>query len=182
MTCSICDHNKRHEIESLIMCISRDNPSVTIKTISQEFGVKEADLKRHALLHTPLGVDEGTMTYEPPAEDVEVLETAEPKNSLVRMIKLREADQLQQVANEYMITLKNLGRRINRSIADEESSFERLLTKPVADMYIGLGGEIRATAKALADMNNLLNGPEQDSSSGLKALAEAIRGSIPGDG
>ena len=44
-------------------------------------------------------------------------------------------------------------------------------------MYIGLGGEIRATVKTLGDLNQVLNGPQTNANDGVMALAQAIRAS-----
>ena len=88
-------------------------------------------------------------------------------------------DTLEEVALEYLVTLKNVGRRINKYACEGEDSvrFEKLLTKPVSDLYLGLGSEIRQTMKAIADIDQLLNGPKTDNTSGLAALAAAITAS-----
>ncbi|MEG2479896.1 MAG: hypothetical protein RSA50_06460 [Mucinivorans sp.] len=109
-----------------------------------------------------------------------------PRESLTRRMKLREADMLSAVSNEYLVTLKTMGRRINKlasvssiDVEDEDKQLRlaRLLTKPMTDLYIGLGGEIRQTIKTMAELDRMLNGPEDENSSGLKALASAIRNS-----
>ena len=98
-------------------------------------------------------------------------------------MRLRETDVLNEVTNEYLITLKAMGRRINNLIVikdnDEDQSYRmsKLLTRPVVDLYIGLGGEIRQTVKTIADIERAINGPQNDATSGLQALANAIRGS-----
>ena len=162
MTCKICSHPNRIEIEHAMLNLSTDFKTVTLDTIASSYQVSTNDLKVHALMHTPLGISE------------------EPNDSISRKIKLKEADMLMNVANEYMVTLKNVGRRINAlALADPESlSFERMLSKPMTDLYLGLGGEIRSTVKAIADLNNLINGPEENGSSGLHALANAITSSV----
>jgi hypothetical protein len=124
-------------------------------------------------MHTPLGIDEASLT-----------EDSEPKGSLTRQMKVREADMLLNVANEYMVTLKNVGRRINslaNNTTEDNLVFEKIMTKAVVDLYIGVGGEIRATIKTMADINQLLNGPDQSNTGGLRALAEAITGSKKGE-
>ena len=93
---------------------------------------------------------------------------------------------LAAVGQEYLVTLKTMGRRINKlaqvssiDIEDEEKQLKlaKLLTKPMVDLYVGLGGEIRQTVKTMAELDRMLNGPEDNLSSGLGALAAAIRGS-----
>lgn len=164
MACIVCSHDKRSEIENALLSISSDNKAVTLETIAQAYQVTTNDLKVHALMHAPMGYTER------PEEDGD--------ESIVRKLKLKEADMLSAVANEYMVTLKNVGRRINNlaSKPDEDYLFERLMTKAVADLYIGLGGEIRATVKTMAELDSVLNG-DSGASTGLQALAEAIRGS-----
>ena len=53
----------------------------------------------------------------------------------------------------------------------------KMLTKPMTDLYIGLGGEIRQAVKTMSEVDRMLNGPEDTATSGLRALADAIRGS-----
>lgn len=162
MACKICTHEKRAEIENALLSISTDNTAVTLQTISENYHVTVNDLKLHALMHAPMGyVDRG-----------------DEQDSIARKIKLKEADMLNAVVNEYMVTLKNVGRRINKlaNDSDVDLMFEKILSKPVTDLYIGLGGEIRATVKTMAELDSVLNGANT-ATSGLQALAEAIRGS-----
>lgn len=159
--CKICTHPQRAEIEAAILRISPTDPSVSMDSIAEEYGVEVTDIKKHALLHTALGM------------------SPEDSESIARKLKLRESDMLTEVAVEYLVTLKGVGRRLNRYIAEGEDSvrFEKMLTKPVVDMYLGLGSEIRQTVKAIADIDHLMNGPKEDNTSGLAALAAAINAS-----
>ena len=79
-----------------------------------------------------------------------------------------------------------MGRRINKLAsvstidvedAEKETKLAKMLTKPMVDLYVGLGGEIRQNVKAMAEVDRMLNGPQDTSGNGLLALAEAIRGS-----
>ena len=163
MNCTVCNHPQRVEIEQAILHISPDKPEITLDSISKEYDIPVADLKKHAILHCPLPID---------IDNEEV-------DSIVRKNKMREMDTLEEVALEYLVTLKNVGRRINKYACEGEDSvrFEKLLTKPVSDLYLGLGSEIRQTTKAIADIDQLLNGPKTDNTSGLAALAAAITAS-----
>lgn len=164
MECKICTHPQRAEIEKAILRITSDNPSLTIVAIAEEYGVSETDIKKHAILHQALTVD--------PTAISEGCET------LARRAKIREATILEDVVMEYYGTLKNLGTKINKMAVDpDEIKFTKLLTKPVADMYIGLGSEIRQTVNAMAELDRILNGPKEDNASGLAALAAAISAS-----
>lgn len=192
-SCKICNHPDRAEIENAILTMTADAPpneKNSIEQIAEQYKVDLDELKMHALFHTPLVGDvdvEPLKQEEAPlasaADDAE-LGKAEPRDSLTRRMKLREADMLAAVGNEYLVTLKTMGRRINKlaqvssiDIEDEEKQLKlaKLLTKPMVDLYVGLGGEIRQAVKTMAELDRLLNGPEDSAATGLAALAQAIR-------
>lgn len=201
-SCRICNHPDRAEIENAILTMTADAPpndENSIEAIAAQYNVPLNELKMHALFHTPL-VGDGdiealkdagseTLTATAGSEQFEVeseVSKAAPRDSLTRRMKLREADMLAAVGNEYLVTLKTMGRRINKlaqvssiDIEDEEKQLKlaKLLTKPMVDLYVGLGGEIRQTVKTMAELDRLLNGPEESATSGLVALAKAIQGS-----
>ena len=174
--CSICNRADRAEIENAVLSISTES-GLTVEKIAEQFECSLVDLRTHALFHTPLLTPAVCETSENPPE---------PRPSLTRKIRLREADILEAVSNEYLVTLKAMGRRINKlangsSIdaedADKAVQLAKLLTKPMVDLYVGLGGEIRQNVRAMAEVDRMLNGPQENGNSGLQALAEAIRGS-----
>lgn len=187
-SCKICNRDDRAEIENAILSMTADAPpndENSIEAIAKQFDVSLDELKMHALFHTPLVGDGDIEQLETAAPEVEVPK-AQPRDSLTRRMKLREADMLAAVGNEYLVTLKTMGRRINKlaqvssiDIEDEEKQLKlaKLLTKPMVDLYVGLGGEIRQTVKTMAELDRLLNGPEEGATSGLVALAKAIQGS-----
>lgn len=160
-TCAICSHPRRVAIENALFKVVPENSTLTLEKIAQEFEVTEADLREHALFHT-------SFNFEPNGD------------SIVRQIKMREADMLGAAAMEYMTTMQVVGNRI-RSFAqtadDEDVRFEKCLTKPVADLFIGCGDGLKSTVKALADINQQLNGPKDEGTSGLAALAAALSAS-----
>lgn len=185
--CQICEHAQRAEIENAILALTTSGPSerYSIEDIASQYSVSLDELKMHALFHTPLVSDEDIKAIEAkvPAATEEV-ETKPRGDSLARKMRLREADVLSTVANEYLVTLNTMGRRINKltqvSSIDEEDqakqlALAKLLTKPMVDLYIGVGGEIRQTVKTMAEIDRMLNGPEDGTSQGLAALAAAIR-------
>ena len=193
--CTICNHPDRAEIENAILSMT-DGVKTSIEVIADQYDVSLADLKMHALFHTPLvgAADiEELRDADMTAGDT-VLTEAErpaPRDSLTRRMKLREADLLAAVGNEYLVTMKTMGRRINKLAQVSEIDIEdndrqlklaKLLTKPMVDLYVGLGGEIRQTVKTMAELDRLLNGPEDSATSGLVALAKAIQGSDKLDG
>lgn len=161
MGCSVCSSKMRSQIENVILNMERPT-SEDLQTVAQEFGVSLNDLKVHMVMHTSMG----TTTMENPHE------------TLARKCKLREADMLLEVANEYMVTLKSVGRRINEHANDPDVKFEKMLTKSITDLYIGAGSEIRATVKAIAELDQFLNGPKNDPSSGLDSLSQVLAASI----
>lgn len=182
--CKICNRTDRADIENAILNISAES-GLTVDSIAEQYQLDVAELRNHALFHTPLVAPCDIVTQ---TTELQVSPDAEAKvpASLARKMKLREADILATVNNEYLVTLKAMGRRINRltsvSSIDAEDEAKRvelakLLTKPMVDLYIGLGGEIRQNVKALAEVDRMLNGPQDNSTSGLQALADAIRGS-----
>lgn len=184
-SCTICNHPDRAEIENAILTMSTDGHS-SIEQIAEQYEVSLDELKMHALFHTPLVGD----------SDLEQLknnqpeEAATPRDSLTRKMKLREADMLAAVGNEYLVTLKTMGRRINKlaqvssiDVEDEDKQVRlaKLLTKPIVDLYVGLGGEIRQTVKTMAELDRMLNGPDTSANSGLMALAQVLQGSGTSD-
>ena len=180
--CKICNRIDRADIENAILNISAES-KLTVESIAEQYKVDVQELRNHALFHTPLVAPCDVVTSESATDETQL---SEGKTSLARKMKLREADILAATNNEYMVTLKAMGRRINRlasvsSIdaedADKEVKLAKLLTKPMVDLYIGLGGEIRQNVRAMAEVDRMLNGPQDSSSNGLQALADAIRGS-----
>lgn len=198
-SCRICNHPDRAEIENAILTMTADAPpneKNSIEQIAAQYRVDLDELKMHALFHTPLVGDDdieelhaevGAPICDGDVCDIPSFEQttkAATRDSLTRKMKLREADMLAAVGNEYLVTLKTMGRRINKlaqvssiDVEDEEKQLKlaKLLTKPMVDLYVGLGGEIRQTVKTMAELDRLLNGPEDSAATGLAALAQAIR-------
>lgn len=160
MYCKICTHEKRAEIENVLL---NKSPSVSISDIAEAYDVPEDELKVHALYHSPLGMSD------------------EETTSIVKNLKIRESDMLSEVAMEYLVTLKGLGRKINSVMTEDVDPVvvSRSLGKSTVEMYLGLGSEIRKTVVAIAEIDQMLNGPERDNTSGLAALVSAINASKP---
>lgn len=159
--CAICKHPRRMNIENALFKLTPENAELTLVRIAQEYDVSEEELRAHALFHT-------SFNFEPNGD------------SIVRQIKMREADMLGAAAMEYMTTMQMVGQRIRgyaKESTEDDIRFEKLLTKPVTDLYIGCGDGLKSTVKALADINQQLNGPKDDGSSGLAALAAALHAS-----
>ena len=176
--CKICDRPDRADIENAILNISAES-GLTVDKIAEQYEIDVQELRNHALFHTPLVAPCDIVT---PTTELQLNPDAEAKvpTSLARKMKLREADILATVNNEYLVTLKAMGRRINRLAsvstidaedADKKVELAKLLTKPMVDLYIG------QNVKVMAEVDRMLNGPQDNSNNGLQALADAIRGS-----
>ena len=183
--CKICNSSMRMDIESSILRMTEDHEQ-TIDEIAEQFGCDVDELKTHALFHTPLV---RACDLDPNYEEKPQPFNTSCHDSLTRQMKLREVDLLSEVANNYMLTLKTMGRRINKlaqvvsiDAEDEEKEVKlaKLLTKPMVELYLGTGGEIRQTVKTMAEINHILNGESDPTANGLAALANAIRASKDG--
>lgn len=165
MTCSICNHPRRAEIEQA--CLLRDfgDSEVTLREIAEQFGASVRDLQVHVLMHLPL---------DQQAED-EVKST----ESIAGKIKMREADILRNVMEESYVTFKNLSSKINQIVSAHKADATTLqqITKPVAELYLGTSQSIRDTAEKLMKMHVLLNGDTDQGLSQVAALVSAIHDS-----
>lgn len=194
--CDICKRADRAIIEGALVSMTTGATKFTIEEIAEKYELDVEELKAHALFHTPLvsaadleeDSTQATVTGESDGDNA----NADARHgSLVRNMKLKEADMLAEVSAEYLITLKAMGRRINSLLsdapedgesedmpkADKQLKTAKLLTKPMVELYLGLGSEIRQTVKTAAEVDRMLNGPKDGVASGLTALAAAIRGS-----
>lgn len=159
--CAVCRHPERMAIENALFKMIPENSTLTLEKIAEQYDVSEEDLRVHALFHT-------SFNFEPNGD------------SIVRQIKMREADMLGAAAMEFMSTMQVVGKRIRKYAQENDSDdirFEKCLTKPVTDLFIGCGDGLKSTVKALADINQQLNGPKDEGTSGLAALAAAINAS-----
>lgn len=163
--CVICNHPMRVEIETALFKMSPDNSESILNSIAEKYDVPIEALQEHSLYHTSFGCEPGG-------------------DSIVRQIKMREADMLAFVALDQLETVKTVGKRIRR-FADtddpEDVRFEKSLTKSVVDLYVGAGDGVRRNVQTIADINQLLNGPKDDSLSGLAALAKVLQESRGGE-
>lgn len=165
MTCSICNHPKREEIERACLLRSFGDTEVTLADIAKEFSVDLRDLQVHVLMHTSL--DEATE------------EDSEKVNSIASKIKMREADILRQVMENSYVTFKNIGDKINSIVSlhtTDEPTLQQI-TKPLADLYLGTSQSIRDTAEKLMKMDLMINGEEEKGLSSIANLVNVIRGS-----
>lgn len=161
--CTVCDHARREDIERALFraAKNKEQGGMTLEKISEEFEVPIEDLQRHALFHSAMG-----------AED-----------SLIRQIHMREADVLAETVMDNALTLKAVGARLRDSMNDgdpDSVQFERRASKSVVDLYVGASEGVRKGVAAIADINQLLNGPKDDGLSGLAALANVLHGSAAG--
>lgn len=165
MTCSICNHPKRVEIEKACLLRNFGDTEVTLRDIAKEFDVDLKDLQVHVLMHIPL-------------EDANT-SSMENTQSIAGKIKMREADILRNVMEESYITFKNIGAKINTIVAQHSADTPTLaqITKPLADLYLGTSQSIRDTADKLIKMDLMVNGEKDAGLSSVAALVTAIHGS-----
>ena len=190
--CDICKRADRAIIEGALVSMTTGATKFTIEEIAEKYELDVEELKAHALFHTPLVSAADLEKDSTHATEASEGDDADARHgSLVRNMKLKEADMLAEVSAEYLITLKAMGRRINSLLSDAPEAGEgedvpkadkqlktaKLLTKPIVELYLGLGSEIRQTVKTAAEVDRMLNGPKDGVASGLTALAAAIRGS-----
>ena len=116
--CAVCTHDKRVEIDTALLKMTPESGTLTLERIAEAYDVTIEDLQEHALFHT-------SFNCEPDGD------------SIVRQIKMREADMLSSMAVDQLTTMKAVGKRIRRFVesSDEEDiRFEKMLTKPVVDL------------------------------------------------
>lgn len=160
--CPVCNHEHREAIEHAMFMMTPENASLSIESVAEEFDVAIEDLQRHMLFHSPYG-------------------TPKSSDSIVRRVKMQEVDLLGETALEYASTLRSVGARVRGMMSDPEDpkAFEKRLSKSITDLYLGCGDTLQKTVRAMADIDNLLNGPKDDGVSGLAALAQALQRSKP---
>ena len=157
MTCVVCQHVDRVAIENELLCRQWGASGFTLESIAEKYGVPVRDLQVHALMHLP------------------VQQVSGESASIAQKINMVEADALRQTISNYYITLQNLSTRINKEIADENSTL-RSINKSVVDLYLGAGAEIRNATDCLVKMNQAINGEDSSGLSALAGLVNVIRG------
>lgn len=161
MACPICNHASRAEIEQELLCRSLGDLEVTLEQIASKYGVRVVDLQVHAMMHDTLDIR---------SEDGRA-------HSIVTEIKFKEADVLRDTLFEYQRTLMLLGARVRGALAADGETVLLRINKATADLYVGIGGEIRATVDTLVHMNAAVNGDPNSGANGLHELCAAIRDS-----
>ena len=165
MTCSICNHPKRAEIERACLLRNFGDTEVTLKDIAKEFDVDLKDLQVHVLMHIPL-------------EDVNT-ENMEKVGSIAGKIKNREAEILHNLMETEFVTFKNISGKINQIVSQHTVDAPTMtqITKAVADLYLGTSQSIRDTAEKLMKMDLMMNGDADKGLSQIASLVTAIHGS-----
>lgn len=156
------EHPKIKEIDERIL--NMDVRKETLESIAEEFKVDPIELTQHAVLD---------------------ISATPPQESLARQLKIKEADALATLQEEYLCTVRETGDFIRSTIQDavnagepaEKVAVSRLVTKPLVELYVGAGAEVRNNAKTLAELKTILQGGEGGPLSGLAALAAAIQSS-----
>lgn len=158
MTCRICAHPKREEIEKELLR-ARGTAALDdkIREASKKFNVSAIDLKVHLLMHCS------------------VMEEAKDAASMADKIKMNEADTLRETIKNYLVTLTNTGTKLNDILEEgDDAQTLRMIQKPIVDLYLGCGAEIRGTVDALIRLNAAVNGNENTANNSLKLLVEQL--------
>ena len=165
MTCSICNHPKRAEIERACLLRNFGDTEVTLKDIAKEFDLDLKDLQVHVLMHIPL-------------EDVNN-ENMEKVESIASKIKNREAEILHNLMENEYVTFKNISGKINQIVSQHTVDAPTMtqITKAVADLYLGTSQSIRDTAEKLMKRGLMMNGDADKGLSQIASLVTAIHGS-----
>lgn len=201
-TCRVCSHPERAEIESLILSISPDNPTLTLDAIALEYELSSEELRRHALMHTPLALDFSKESEDALVENFRKKAAGDASNQcasapfdldknhtnlnsmkdrLSDKVGMRESDMLLSAATEYLSTMSALGRRIKRYASDNSEDSDRRLTtfcsNAIVNLYINCGSELRKAIQGIDELNKSINGGNDSASAGLQALAAALSSS-----
>lgn len=193
--CEICSHPDRAEIEKLILSISPTNPSMSLETIADAYGVSAEKLRIHALMHSPLALD-----FSKESEDVLIGQfrdkaglgatstlpsdssatNSATRDRLTDKVNMREGDMLLAAANEYLTTMVSIGRRIKRYSSEGtengDAKLLQFLSTPTVNLYIGAGTEMRKMVAEIRGLNESINGSKDSAAAGLQALANALAG------
>lgn len=159
--CTICTHEQRLEIERALLNIG-ETEFHTLERVAEAFNVDSLDLQQHALFHSPIAID------------VALDNNTNEFTSIAKQLKMKEASMLSATAAEYMLTLQSVGRAIQAMATEDEFSFARKLTKPLVDLYIGAGSELRSTLKTLIELKVQLDGPKDDATTGISLLFNSL--------
>lgn len=162
MTCVVCQHDQRADIENELLCRQWGAEGFTLESIAEKYKVPERDLQVHALMHLPVQVVRGEA------------------ESIAQKINMTEAEVLRQTASNYYITLQQIGAKINKMLASGDSEL-RGITKPLVDLYLGAGAEIRNSTDCLVKMNQAINGENNSGLNALAALVTTLKGSDNND-
>lgn len=158
MTCIVCQHEQRADIENELLCRQWGAEGFTLESIAEKYKIPVRDLQIHALMHLPVQVVKG--------------ET----ESLAKKINMSEAELLRQTASAYYITLQQISAKINKMLSSDDSEL-RGITKPLVDLYLGAGAEIRNSTDCLVKMNQAINGENNSGLNALAALVTTLKGS-----
>lgn len=158
MTCRVCNHTKRDEIDKALMSINgTSNLESTIREVSSRYGIPVNALKVHYTLHCS------------------VMEDAKNTASMADKVNMNEADALRETIRNYLVTLTNTGTKLNDILEEgDDAQTLRMIQKPIVDLYLGCGAEIRGTVDALIRLNVAVNGNESTATNSLKLLVETL--------
>lgn len=181
MTCKICalDSKKvRDAVEIALLknsgtLFAKDKEELALQFPEYEAKIREItdqDCDMHFNFHQTIARMPKTEKTEPAAKN---------NASLAGDIGKDEAAVLYEMLNAQAATFNALNTRIVNQIkdAEKEDGTKLLLHPTTVQFYREIADSVRATVRAIGDLNTALNGQKDGSFDGLMALAQALNGS-----
>lgn len=177
MSCAICEHAHRVEIEEQVLSLGftstptpstspsdtpQNTPPQTLEAIAEQFNVSLRELQVHSVMHA-------ARKFSPDNIAVDVAP------SIVDELKFKEAVLMDALISEQMATMKLAGLKVRTHLSNETDG--RTLSKEIVDTYLGTSNQVRGSIKELFEMNQRINGVEDNGTSALVEVVKAIRGS-----
>lgn len=142
--CKICSSPFRETIEREAREAGTD--SMAFKKVAEKWGVSEAELQRHVLLHADLP-------------------------SLVSKANIREAAFVSETIVTNRDLVNTLAEEIRNAITD---SGVNSISKNTVDLFLGASKNVYDGARALADINVQVNGDSNQGISALGKLVQVL--------
>lgn len=150
--CKICSSPFRETIEREAREAGTD--SMAFKKVAEKWGVSEAELQRHVLLHADLP-------------------------SLVSKANIREAAFVSETIVTNRDLVNTLAEEIRNAITDGGVNS---ISKNTVDLFLGASKNVYDGARALADINVQVNGDSNQGISALGKLVQVLGSASSGKG
>ncbi len=158
-SCEICTHPYKARIEAAML---DGMPDAHIASLF-ELPISQVRRHKHKCASYTMTTDEfdkavlAELQRVNTPEAIEAIEHFKRPASIQDALSIREADLVAGAMKDYMVTVKQLGDRIQTIIGamdTEEGMYQArgLLSKSICDLYVQAGAEVRQCAKTLSDM------------------------------